>query len=52
MRKLILPRKEAPRLLALLVDERVTGATLFPGVDGVVREMKERFLYQRWPSRF
>jgi len=51
MRKLILPRREAPRLLELLVDERVTGATLFPGVDGVVREMKERLLYKRWPSR-
>jgi hypothetical protein len=41
MRKLVLPRTEAKRLFGLLVLERITGATMYPGVDGVARELRE-----------
>jgi hypothetical protein len=41
MRKLTLPRKHAPELLKLLRDEGVTTMSLFPGIDGVVRLLKE-----------
>jgi hypothetical protein len=41
-RRLFLPRSEANELLALLEAERITGATMFPNADGIVRHMKER----------
>lgn len=40
-----LPRAEAPKLLWLLARERCTGATCFPGFDGVARLMREATLY-------
>ncbi len=48
MRKLSLPRSQATELLRLLVYERITGATMFPGVEGVVRELKEQDLHQQY----
>jgi hypothetical protein len=48
MRKLILPRDQASELLGMLVDERITGATMFPGVDGVVRSLKEQAFHRRF----
>jgi hypothetical protein len=30
------------------VDERITGATMFPGVDGVVRAMREQAVHRRF----
>jgi hypothetical protein len=36
-----LDRSQAPRLLRLLADEGVTGATVFPGYEGVVKAMRE-----------
>lgn len=48
LRKLVMPRSHAPDLLAKLVDERITGATMFPGVDGVIRSMREQAFHRRF----
>jgi hypothetical protein len=44
--KLTLPRKEAGALLKWLAYEPVTGAMLFPSVDGVARDVADQ---SRWP---
>jgi hypothetical protein len=44
-RKLTLPRSEAPALIRLLANERITAATMFPGVGGVVASMREARRY-------
>lgn len=41
MRHFLLPQSESPKLLRLLANEGVTGATIYPGYDGVVRGLKE-----------
>jgi hypothetical protein len=41
-----LPRSEAGALLKWLSHEPVTGAILFPGLDGVARDVRDR---RRWP---
>nr|WP_314576551.1 FRG domain-containing protein [uncultured Pseudomonas sp.] len=41
LRKMILPFREAPRLLAACKSLGVSGSTLFPGYEGVAREMKD-----------
>jgi hypothetical protein len=48
LRRLILPVGEAPALLKLLAEEGITGASMFPGADGVVRAMRET---ARWRSQ-
>jgi hypothetical protein len=45
MRRITLPHSESSKLLRLLAYEGVTGATIFPGADGVVRGMLERRLW-------
>ena len=40
-----LPHEEAPELLWLLARERYSGATCFPGYDGVARLLRETTLY-------
>jgi hypothetical protein len=45
LRRLMLPVDEAPRLLRLLSYEGVTGASMFPGADGVVKAMLESALW-------
>jgi hypothetical protein len=47
MYKLTLPRSEAGTLLKWLAHEPITGATLFPGLDGVARDVRDR---RRWPK--
>lgn len=47
LRRLSLPVSEAPRLLRLVAEEGVTGASMFPGPDGVVRAMRETTLWDR-----
>jgi hypothetical protein len=47
--QLTLPRKESIELLALLAREHVTGARLFPGVDGVIRAHYEQKLHRVYP---
>jgi hypothetical protein len=42
MRRLSLPRREARPLLRWLSHEGITGASLFTGLDGVVRSVRER----------
>jgi hypothetical protein len=42
--RIILPKPKARDLLQLLAHERVDGARLFPGPDGVVRRIRERLL--------
>lgn len=42
LRRLTLPTSEVTELLGLLVNERISGATMFPGINGVVRGMTER----------
>ena len=44
-RRLTLVAAQAPRLLRLLAHEGITGASMFPGADGIVRAMLEQ---QRW----
>lgn len=44
-RKLSVPRSEASELIRLLASERITAATLFPGVRGVVEGMREARRY-------
>lgn len=50
LRRFTLPRSEAPELLWLLTHERITGGSMFPGVDGVVRELKEASIHLNWPD--
>jgi len=45
LRRLTLPTREAPRLLRLLAEEGIDGASMFPGPAGVVRAMRERTLW-------
>lgn len=40
--KLTLPTSEAPELLGLCADFGVKGSTLFPGYEGVAREVKDK----------
>ncbi|WP_437333591.1 FRG domain-containing protein [Sorangium sp. So ce394] len=46
LRRLTLPTIEAPKLLRLLHEEGIDGASMFPGPDGVVRLMRERALWE------
>lgn len=41
-RLLVLPRTEANELLGLLAREQVNAARLFPGVDGVVKQIRDQ----------
>jgi hypothetical protein len=41
LHELRLPIEQAPRLLRLLAKESITGATLFPGFDGVIKALGE-----------
>jgi FRG domain-containing protein len=47
LRRLIMPSGEAPKLLRLLSYEGIDGASMFPGVDGVVRALREQALWDR-----
>lgn len=47
LRRLTLPHSEAPKLLRLLANEGITGASMFPGADGVVRSMREESWWDR-----
>lgn len=47
MRRLALPLQEAPRLLRLLADENISAATTFPGLEGAVKGLEERRLWDR-----
>lgn len=47
LRRLLLPVAEAPRLLRFLSYEGVTGASMFPGPNGVVKAMQEVTLWDR-----
>ncbi len=42
-----LPWSEAPKLLRMLAWEQVDAVRMFPGLDGVVRGMRERSLWDR-----
>lgn len=44
--RLILPVSESGKLLRLLAYEGITGASMFPGADGVVKAMRERVLWR------
>lgn len=47
LRRMMLPLTEAGRLLRLLAEEGIDGASMFPGADGAVRAMRERALWAR-----
>ena len=47
LRRLALPVEEAPKLLRLLADEGITGASMYPGADGVVKAMREEALWDK-----
>lgn len=47
-RKIMLPRSEAKDLLRLLVHERISASTMFPGADGVVGALKEEALHRSY----
>jgi hypothetical protein len=47
LRRLSVPQACAPRLLRLLSYEGVSGSTMFPGYDGVVRAILER---KKWDT--
>ncbi len=51
MRRLSLPHTEAPKLLRLLSYEGVTGGSMFPGYDGIVRSIREQVRWDRPPRR-
>jgi hypothetical protein len=50
LRRIMLPVSEAPKLLRLLSQEGINGASMFPGADGVVRGMREKALWDDWRS--
>jgi FRG domain len=45
MHRLTLPQSKAGELLFLLSHDRVTGAAMFPGYGGVVRDVRDRMHY-------
>jgi hypothetical protein len=45
LKKLTLPKTEAPALLKILADEGVSAASVFPGYDGVAEAVFERGLW-------
>jgi hypothetical protein len=45
LQRYLLPIEQAPRLLRLLALEGITGSSMFPGTDGVVRALRERALW-------
>jgi hypothetical protein len=47
LRRVMLPVSEAPKLLRLLSSERVDGASMFPGADGVARALREMALWEK-----
>lgn len=47
--KLVLPVSESGRLLRMLADEWVSAMHLYPGLDGVVRGLRERALWDFEP---
>lgn len=47
LRRVTLPAEQAPRLLRFLAHEGITGASMFPGPDGVVRAMRELATWDR-----
>jgi hypothetical protein len=47
MRMISAPHECAPRLLRILSSFGITGSTMFPGYEGVVRSMRERELWER-----
>jgi hypothetical protein len=47
LRKFDLPAAQAGRLLRLLAEEGISGTTLFPGYDGVVRGLRERAYWDK-----
>jgi hypothetical protein len=49
LRRVTLPTPAAPRLLRLLAEEGIDGASMFPGPDGVVKAMRERTLWDIRP---
>ena len=49
IRRLTLPIAEAGKLLRFLSYEGITGASMFPGADGVVRAMRETMLWDSSP---
>lgn len=51
LRCLTLPREQAPKLLRFLAYEGATGATMYPGYDGVVLGMREEALWDTPPTR-
>jgi hypothetical protein len=51
LKKLTLPIQEAPLVLPLIARYGVTGASMFPGYDGVTKLMKERALWSEAEAR-
>jgi hypothetical protein len=49
LRRITLPATEAPKLLRILSYEGIDGASMFPGVGGVVRSMRELPLWDDPP---
>ena len=47
LRRITLPRHEAKALLRLLSYEGIDGASIFPGLGGVVTSLRERLLWDR-----
>ena len=47
MRKLTLPGACGKELQRLLSEEGITGSSMFPGLDGVVRSMKEQAIWSK-----
>ncbi len=45
MRRITVPQSEAAKLLRLVAHEGVTGATMFPGYEGVIRALREDGLW-------
>jgi hypothetical protein len=49
LRKFLLPFSESRKLLRLLAWEGITGASMFPGADGVVKAMQETLFWDERP---
>ncbi|WP_437332946.1 FRG domain-containing protein [Sorangium sp. So ce394] len=52
MQKIVLPTKEAPRLLRLLAYHRIHAASLFPGYAGVAQAITESQLWDQPPGDY
>jgi hypothetical protein len=50
--RVLLPTREARRVMVFLANAGITAGSMFPGLWGVAREMEERWLLSNEPTEY